>query len=296
MFTGLTLPARDGHPHLLKPAEASWIASRVGQPLGSQHRITRHLASGGMAHVFVVEHIQLGDYAVAKIARPDHPKAADCLALEAELLARVDHPHIVKLQGFAADGCNGSYLLLEYIGGIELDAWLECAGALPVAQALAVLRQLAAALDHLHTLGIVHSDVKPSNVLFEVSRPEPNVKLIDFGVAFVEATHGQQREFTGTLAYMAPEQGRGHACGAAVDVYGLAALAYDVLTGHRLCEYATREAALQSALSASSALARNISLEPLRDVFATGLHELPEARFQTAAQLVHELEHALRDA
>ena len=296
MFTGRTLPPRDGHPHphLQKPVDAAWIASRVGRTLGSGHRITRHLASGGMAQVFVVEHVQLGSYAVLKQARPDQPSAAACLALEAELLARVDHPAIVKLLDFEATGSDGSYLLLEYVDGIELSTWLEIAGALPIAQSLGVLRQLAAALDYLHARGIVHGDVKPANVLFDTLKTEgANVKLIDFGVAFLDATHGEQREFTGTLAYTAPEQCRGHACGAAVDVYGLAALAYEVLTGHLICEYPTREAALQATLSTSSSLVQSFSLARLCAVLRTGLEEAPEARFETAAQLVSELERAL---
>ena len=295
MFTGFTLPPRDGHPHLQKPEEAAWIASRLGQPLGNQYRITRHLASGGMAHVFVVEHVQLASYAVAKIARPERPSAAGCLALEADLLARLDHPNIVKSIDFAAASGDDGYLLLEYIDGIELSTWLELAGALPVEQGLALLRQLAAALDYLHARGIVHSDVKPANVLFDAMKPDaPNLKLIDFGVAFLDATHGEQREFTGTLAYMAPEQCRGHACGAAVDVYGFAALAYEVLTGHLICEYPTREAALQAALSTNSALTQSFWPARLQAVLSTGLEDAPEARFETAAQLVCEVEHALR--
>jgi serine/threonine protein kinase len=275
---------------------AAWISSCLGQPLGSRHRITRHLASGGMAHVFVVEDTMLGSYAVAKIARPEHPLTATCLALEADMLGRVDHPNIVKLLDYVCTSSNGSYLLLEYVDGVELSAWLESAGALPVAHGLALLSQLAAALDHLHALGIVHSDVKPANVLFDATKPDvPNVKLIDFGVAFLDSTHGEQREFTGTVAYMAPEQCRGHACGTAVDVYGLAALAFEVLTGHLICEYPTRDAALRAALDSSSALAQSFWLERLRAVLRTGLDDTPTARFQTAAELVSELERALRE-
>jgi len=260
--------------------------------IGSSHRVLRHVASGGMGHVFVVEHVALGAYAAVKLARPESETARATLAHEAKLLSRVQHPHILQVFDFGqtADGCD--YMLMEYLSGVELHAFIESSGPMSLERALPILRQLASALDHLHAHGVVHSDVKPANVLFE-PRAGDFVKLIDFGVAFFEATQGRERSTCGTPAYMAPEQGLGSACERSVDVYGLAALAFELVTGRLIREYETRETALEAALELMPSLAQRGGLAGFHTVLERALDERPSARFRSAGAFVGALEQAV---
>ena len=176
------------------PVDQHWIDSRVGGLVGRSHRIVRHVAAGGMGQIFVVQHVELGAHAAVKLAAPNYPGAAESLAREARLLSRVHHPHIVHVIdcGQMHDGVD--YVLMEYVSGVELHAWIESHGPMQTERALPVLRQLASAIDHLHANGIVHADVKPANVLFDPCAGD-FCKLIDFGVAFFEDTRGQNRAF-----------------------------------------------------------------------------------------------------
>jgi len=274
------------------PIDPSWIESRIGSLVGRSHRVVRHVAAGGMGQIFVVEHVELGAHAAVKLAAPNVPGAAASLAREARLLSRVHHPHIVHVfdYGHLPDGVD--YLLMEYVSGVELHAWIESHGPMRTERALPVLRQLASAIDHLHANGIVHADVKPANVLFDPCAGD-FCKLIDFGVAFFEDTRGQDRECTGTPAYMAPEQAAGHACSRSVDVYGLAALSFELVTGKLIREYTTRESALLAALNLLPALGQQGMWPAFQAVLSRALSDEPAARYRSAAAFMQDLEQAL---
>ena len=274
------------------PVDPSWIEGRIGGMVGRSHRIVRHVAAGGMGQIFVVEHIDLGAYAAVKLAGPNAPGAAASLAREARLLSRVHHPHVVHVidYGQLADGVD--YLLMEYVSGVELHAWIESYGPMQSERALPVLRQLASAIDHLHANGIVHADVKPANVLFDPCAGD-FCKLIDFGVAFLEDTRGRDREHTGTPAYMAPEQAAGDACSRSVDIYGLAALSFELVTGKLIREYTTRESALLAALSLLPALDQQGMGPGFQAVLSRALSDDPAARYPSAAAFMADLEPVL---
>jgi serine/threonine protein kinase len=261
----------------------------VGVPIGSSHRILRHAASGGMGHVFIVEHTQLGAFAAVKLATPGSTIARETLEQEAKLLSRVQHPHIVQVIDYGQTSCGHDFMLMEYVSGVELHAFIESSGPMPLDRALPILRQLSSAIDHLHAHGIVHSDVKPANVLFDPCAFD-FTKLIDFGVAFLETTHGQERAACGTPAYMAPEQTPGTACERSVDVYGLAALAFELVTGKLIGTYASRHDALQAALDLMPSLEQRGWLGGFHTVLERALDESPHARFRSARAFVNALE------
>jgi serine/threonine-protein kinase len=267
---------------------SDWLHSRIGMQIGHSHRIVRHAASGGMGHVFIVEHMQLGAYAAVKLAAHESETARASLAHEAKLLSRVQHPHIVQVIDYGQTSDGHDFMLMEYVSGVELRAFIESSGPLPLERALSILRQVASAIDHLHAHGIVHSDIKPANILFDPCASD-FVKLVDFGVAFVEATRGQDRAACGTPAYMAPEQTPGSACERSVDVYGLAALAFELLTGRLIGAYETRHAALKAALDLMPSLEHRRGLSGFNSVLERALDERPHARFRSARELVNAL-------
>jgi len=154
------------------------------------------------------------------------------LQREAQALARLEHPNIVRLYDFRRDGRDAA-IIMEYVPGESLDRRLA-RGEMSTDTALAVLTAVAAALEHAHSRGIVHRDVKPANVLLSESG---EVKLADFGLARVLAGATALRTRAGTVmgtpAYMAPEQVLGERVDERTDAYAYSVLAYELLTGQR---------------------------------------------------------------
>src|ERR1700733_4400883 len=152
---------------------------------------------------------------------------------EARAAARLQHPAIVTLYEAAVDD-EGAYLVSELVRGKPLDRLLQ-GGRLSDREILEVLISLCGALEHAHARGVIHRDVKPSNVLVltRPTSPQHPAKLADFGVAHVlgSETLTLTGDVIGTLAYMAPEQADGREASPAADLYSLAVVAYEALTG-----------------------------------------------------------------
>ncbi|HET8935549.1 MAG TPA: protein kinase, partial [Polyangiales bacterium] len=169
--------------------------------------------------------------------------------------------------------------------GADLAAWLTMYKQLEPEHGLSVLRQLSSAVDHLHAQGVVHSDIKPANIMLNVH--DERVTLIDFGVAFDLETERAQRGSSGTRGYMAPEQTRGQGCGPATDRFALAAVARELLGFS--CHVTTR---------APRRIARP-SREPrtaLQSVFRRALHPNPQERYASARSFVNALARAMSKA
>jgi serine/threonine protein kinase len=271
-----------------------WVESRSGTSVGLSHRIVRLLASGGMGHVFLAEHVATGSYAAAKFMSPESEIPEELLVHEASVLKRLSHPHIVGVfeSGRTFDG--DKYLLLEYVRGIDLDEWMQRTHT-PLARAavLSLVGQLASAIDHVHAHDLVHGDIKPANVMFEPTAND-SVKLVDFGLAFDRRDARYRRGSAGTPGYMAPEQLRGEPCGPAIDRFALAALSFELLTGRALQPWATLSRVRARARARSFPLDKRDQLSPaLQSVFARGLDDQPEARFESAGAFVAALANAL---
>ena len=148
--------------------------------------------------------------------------AGDRFAREAEVLASLDHPHVVKYVAHGVDAENAGYLAIEWLEGHDLDAHLEQHPRLGVVESIALVRAVADALSVAHARGIVHRDIKPSNLFLEGGELA-RVKVLDFGVARLENNVNATRTGTalGTPGYMAPEQARGERFVDAADVFAL---------------------------------------------------------------------------
>lgn len=279
------------------PTDPERLRSRTGCLVGCSHRIVRHLASGGMGHVFLAEHVHLGVYAAAKVARFGHDAARQTIAHEACMLSKLSHPNVVRVLDVGQLADSSPYLLMEYVSGLELDSWLDGAGTMPIKRALGVLKQLSCAVDYLHAQGIVHGDIKPANIIID-ARAHDFVKLVDFGIASRDTAAGLRRGVMGTPAYMAPEQARGEECGPAIDVYGVAALALELLTGRPPYDYKTAQDVLTAVLTEPPTLpsSRGLRMSGLDAVFTRGLHPDPGQRFSLASDFVEALERVVRAA
>jgi serine/threonine protein kinase len=159
------------------------------------------------------------------------------LEREAQTLARIRHPGVIDLfdSGELEDG--SAFLVMELLAGRDLAGVLTRHGAGTPAQVAVLLRQAAAALAAAHRAGVVHRDVKPANIFLMPDQRAFRAKLLDFGLAKstrLEAKLTRTGNFVGTPAYMSPEQVEGTEIDARADLYSLAAVAYEALTGQRV--------------------------------------------------------------
>ena len=147
---------------------------------------------------------------------------------EAKLAARLNHPHVVAVFDFVAEG-DEQWLVMEHVAGTDLAAVTADDGGLTPAEAAALLAQVAEALAAAHSAGIVHRDVKPSNILITA---DGTAKLADFGIARArDSTVTVSGSVTGSPAYLAPEVAAGQPATEASDVWSLGATLYQALTG-----------------------------------------------------------------
>ncbi|MCK7625517.1 serine/threonine protein kinase [Streptomyces sp. RS10V-4] len=197
------------------------------------------IGRGGMAVVYRAEDLRLGRTVALKLLAPElarNDTFRKRFAHESRVAAAIDHPHIVPV--FEAGETEGLlYLAMRYVQGRDLRALLDRDGRLPLDTTCRIALQVASALDAAHAHDLVHRDVKPGNILVaegtDTDRPE-HVYLTDFGLTKKSLSltgFTSVGQFVGTLDYVAPEQISGRPVDGRCDVYGLACVAYEMLTG-----------------------------------------------------------------
>jgi serine/threonine-protein kinase len=207
--------------------------------LFGRYRLLERAGAGGSAQVWRAFDEQTGDEVAIKRLHPvvfADPSARRRLERESRALQALESPNIVRIRDSHLTDDEAA-LVLDYVPGMSLADHLARNRVLPVAEAVAVVRDVAAALMTAHSGGVVHRDIKPANIILATDR---RVMLTDFGVArqdVDDTLHGSATDVTGdgfvvgSLRYMAPEQLRGEPATAASDQYGLAAVACQMLTG-----------------------------------------------------------------
>ncbi|RLP90513.1 serine/threonine protein kinase [Micromonospora sp. BL4] len=205
--------------------------------LSGRYRLDERVATGGMGDVWRASDLVLGRQVAVKVLLPALVSDPDFIArfrAEARIMAALRHPGIVQVydcgEDDLPDGGRADYLVMEFVDGEPLSRRIEAAGRLDVAETMSIVAQAAQALNAAHRGGIVHRDVKPSNLLVQ---EDGTVVLVDFGVA--RSTNVTSITSTnavpGTALYMAPEQAAGRPVSGATDIYALGAVAYCCLTG-----------------------------------------------------------------
>jgi eukaryotic-like serine/threonine-protein kinase len=201
--------------------------------LAGRYDLGREIGRGGMGAVWLGRDTVLGrDVALKRlgllpgVSAPDLERAER----EARLAARLNHPHVVAVFDLVDEG-DGHWLVMEYVEGVTLATLVKTDGALGVDESAGLIRQAADALAAAHEAGIVHRDVKPSNMLVT---PAGDVKITDFGIARAEADASltQTGLVTGSPAYLAPEVASGSTATEASDVWSLGATLFHLLAGH----------------------------------------------------------------
>lgn len=219
------------------PTAASFMTELVGQRLVDGRQIRRvgkyqvlhEIGHGGMAIVYAGYHPQLRRSVAIKMLKHayvfDEAFARQFFA-EAAVVARLEHPNIVRV--FDHEEAYGTqFIVMELVEGTTLTEIMRTHPKLPEQDVQRIILQLADALAYAHQAGIVHRDVKPDNIMIAPGQP---LKLMDFGIARNLAEASDDASMTGTVAYMAPEQGEGGAIDGRADIYALGVMAFEMLT------------------------------------------------------------------
>jgi serine/threonine protein kinase/formylglycine-generating enzyme required for sulfatase activity/dienelactone hydrolase len=268
---------------------------RLKSALADRYRLERELGSGGMATVYLAEDLKHHRKVAIKVMHPDLSSSigAERFLREIRVSAQLNHPNILTLiDSGEADGLL--YYVMPYVEGESLRDRLDREKQLPIAETVDITRELADALGHAHSLGIIHRDVKPENILFEAD----HAIVADFGIArAVTAAGGATLTETGlaigTPAYMSPEQAVGERdVDARTDVYSLACMVYEMLGGDPPFVASTPQAILaRKSLEAPPSL-RNVrrTVSPAMEAAVTkALATTPADRFRTPHEFVEAL-------
>lgn len=263
------------------------------------YRIAQLIGFGGMAKVYLANHIETGDTVAVKILPEEFYDDASYqlrFLREIEVIQRLNHPNILPLISYGEKDRH-SYIVMPYMKyGTLRDRISDT--PLPPDDCLRLLKQLGSALDHAHEQNIIHRDIKPSNILIDADN---NVKLVDFGVAkLIEDTPTDitGSAIVGTLHYMSPEQCMGDKdLTYRTDIYALGMVLHEMLSGRSPFGDATAAQIISRYMSASISLANDLDdkLSPeVKFVIMKALARKPTQRHKNGAAFAKAFERAIQ--
>ncbi|HJU64490.1 MAG TPA: serine/threonine-protein kinase, partial [Gemmatimonadaceae bacterium] len=276
------------------------LRDQLQTTMGDAYRLERELGGGGMSRVFVAEDTALGRKVVVKVISPELAAGVsnDRFRREILLAAQLQHPHIVPVLTAGQTG-GLPYFTMPFIEGRSLRARLDGEHALPVVEAVGILRDVARALAYAHEHGVVHRDIKPDNVLLSGG----SAVVTDFGIAKAISSaraEGEGGTLTmvgtslGTPSYMAPEQvAADPSADHRADMYAYGVMAYEILTGKTPFHGRSPQALLTAHLTETPApLAQRAPEVPatLAALVMRCLAKNPEDRPQNATELLQTLD------
>src|SRR5450755_1684220 len=275
--------------------------------LGGQYQVLEKIGTGGMGSVYKASQPAMNRMVAIKIL---HPKLANRKDLtsrfrrEARAMSQLSHPNTVKVFNFGELEEDGSlYIVMEMLEGKNLNQSVRKEGPIPRERAIPILIQVCGALQEAHDLGIVHRDLKPENIfLSRQGGINDYPKVLDFGLAKVTERQmnpgsiilTQEGMVFGTPEFMSPEQAQGRTLDARSDIYSLAVILYEVLTGKLPFSAKTPMEYIQKHVTEpiiplSQRVADKQFPKELDEVMARALSKKPEDRFQTAAEFAEAL-------
>jgi serine/threonine-protein kinase len=272
------------------------VIARLAAALADRYRVERELGAGGMATVYLAHDLRHERDVAIKVLHPDLGAVlgADRFLAEIKLTARLQHPHILPLlDSGAADGLL--YYVMPYVRGETLRTRLERETQLAIPEAVRMAGEVADALQAAHALGVVHRDIKPENILLQ----DGHALVADFGIALaVQQAGGQRMTQTGlslgTPQYMAPEQATGEkVVDARADIYALAAVTYEMLTGAPPFTGANVQAIMARVMTSDAEPPSRVrkTIPPgVEAAVLQGLAKLPADRFASARDFAQALQ------
>jgi serine/threonine-protein kinase len=267
-----------------------------GSVLAGRYRLTERVATGGMGEVWRAVDETLGRDVAVKMLRPDSSVEsgfAERFRAEARHMGGLTHPNIGTVHDFGDDE-GTAYLVMEYLEGEPLSTIISDDAPLDPQRVSDILFQVASALQAAHDAGVIHRDVKPANIMVDA---DGYAKLTDFGIsrALSEAPLTQTGEVLGTPHYLSPEQAQGQPANALSDVYALAVVGYEMITGERpFAGDSMVTTALAHVSSPVPPLPEGVP-DPLATTVMAALAKDPGQRPQSAAEFAESLRSAPED-
>ena len=278
----------------------------VGSVIADRYHVISKLGEGGMGQVYLAEHVRMGRKSAVKVMNPSMVNDADAISRfnrEASNASRISHPNVAAIYDFGETTDGIIYLAMEFVEGEPLTTLIEKQGALPAARAASIVRQTGEALAVAHDLGIVHRDLKPDNIMIAKDREGADcVKVVDFGIAKAANSDVQKVTRTGlvvgTPEYMSPEQLAGDPLDGRSDIYSLALVAFNMLTGRLPFPSETAQESMIMRLTERprtlSEMKPNINWPPaLQAVLDKGLARDARERYTSASEFGRDLSAAL---
>jgi serine/threonine protein kinase len=276
------------------------MATLTGRTLG-KYRVGKRIGRGGMAEVYEGDHPSLHRKVAIKVLHPHLMESEDFIARferEARSAASLRHPNIVQVYDFDVED-EIVYMVMEFINGGSLKDRMQSStkrqGYLPLPEVADVTRQVDRALDYAHKRGLVHRDVKPSNILLD---QDGDAYLTDFGIVRImsDTQFTSTGALIGTPHYMSPEQGRGESLTPSSDIYSMGVILYEMLVGAPPYDADTPLAIIHKHNNEPVPHPRDLRpdlSEAVEAVVVKALSKAPEERFQSSGTLSGALDAAL---
>lgn len=276
--------------------ECQVLGLQEGKQIGGRFLLRRLLGRGGMGEVWEAQHVLLDRTVAIKFLNIVATRSEEARARfmgEARALGRLSSPHIVQIFDAGVED-DTPYLAMELLAGDELSARLAREQRLPLETCLQIAREVAEALETAHGMGIIHRDIKPGNIFFVTHGAVTSIKVLDFGIAKLPTQEGTtaitaENVVLGTPLYLSPEQfGASNVLGPAADLWSLAVVLFEALTGRRPFDAPHSAAMLSKILYGDPLLPSQVfqGFGPdLDSFFLRALAKSPAERFQSAREL-----------
>ncbi len=263
----------------------------IGKKLDGRYLIESLIGVGGMANVYKGRDIRTGNGIAVKVLKEEflgNEELVRRFKNESKAISILDHPNIVKVYDVSVTD-QLQYIVMEYIDGITLKEYLkQRGGALTWKEVVHFATQVLSALDHAHSKGIVHRDVKPQNIMLQA---DGSIKMMDFGIARFSRAQSQtiSDKAIGSVHYISPEQAKGDRTDARTDIYSVGVMLYEMLSGKLPFDgTGTVSIAIMQISEKPKPLAEvapNVP-EGLRQITEKAMEKDPAARYQSAAEML----------
>jgi len=265
----------------------------LGRMLDNRYEILEIIGSGGMAVVYKALCHRLNRNVAIKVLKDEFAcddEFREHFKAESQAVAMLSHPNIVAVYDFSKES-SCQYIVMELLEGITLKQYMQKKGSLSWKEALHFSTQIAKALNHAHSKGIVHRDIKPQNIMVG---KDGSIKVADFGIAHLQnESSAEARETMGSIHYISPEQAHGDPVDARADIYSLGIVMYEMLTGQLPYEGDTVEAIAVQHMSQTLILPGDINPDiPVRleEITLKSMSSDLNDRYQSADELLSDLE------
>jgi DNA-binding NarL/FixJ family response regulator/tRNA A-37 threonylcarbamoyl transferase component Bud32 len=291
------------HEH--HPGEGILTALPPGSIFDRRYRIEYVLGRGGMGIVYRAKHIHMQRSVAIKVLYPQHGtnlKLIRRLQQESRAASALQHANIVSVHDFGLTEQGHPFLIMDYVDGDSLDRWIRVKGGMSIHQYMDVFMQVANALSATHMQGIVHCDLKPSNIMLDGNIHQGfTPQLVDFGLAVIMPTsknvydqQTQSFDVLGSPLYMSPEQCEGTPLDFRTDIYSLGCIMYEALTDRPVFECTTPYQLFHKHVNAApepfSVVAPHAEIpKELETIVMRCLQKKPDNRFASASAIANDL-------